>query len=134
MNHLWKALIGISCLALLTLAIPSSASASELDKETLFTFSAPVELPGIALPAGTYMFKLFDPDGDRTTVGVFDQAGTTCYGVFLTIPDARVTAPDHATVRFAEGSVGIPPAISEWFYPGDSTGREFLYPAHRANG
>jgi hypothetical protein len=36
------------------------ASAQLLDKRTLFTFSGPVALPGVTLPAGQYLFRLAD--------------------------------------------------------------------------
>jgi len=35
------------------------------------TFSGPVEIPGKALPAGTYVFKLLDSQGNRNIVQVF---------------------------------------------------------------
>jgi hypothetical protein len=36
------------------------AEADTWDQLTYFTFSAPVEIPGTILPAGTYSFKLAD--------------------------------------------------------------------------
>jgi len=38
-----------------TFAVP--AQADECDKLTYLTFSAPVALPGVSLPAGTYRFS-----------------------------------------------------------------------------
>jgi hypothetical protein len=49
------------------------ASADERDKKTIVTFSAPVEIPGKALPVGNYVFKLLDTSGNRNIVQVFDK-------------------------------------------------------------
>jgi hypothetical protein len=38
-----------------------------LDQAMWFSFTAPVALPACLLPARTYMFKLADPNGDRST-------------------------------------------------------------------
>ena len=40
--------------------ITQTAYADEWDQKTIFTFSAPVEIPGQVLGAGTYVFKLAD--------------------------------------------------------------------------
>jgi hypothetical protein len=102
------------------------------DKLTYFTFSAPVELPGITLPAGTYAFKLLDTVGNRNIVQVFDKSMTRLYGTFLTIADYRQQPSEKSVIRFSETEEGGPPAIKEWFYPGDSYGCEFVYPKNRA--
>ena len=47
--------------------------ADQLDKKTVVTFSAPVEIPGKALPAGTYVFKLLDSSSSRNIVQVWDK-------------------------------------------------------------
>jgi hypothetical protein len=106
--------------------------ADEANKLTYFTFSAPVELPGMALPAGTYAFKLLDTTGNRNIVQVFDKSMTHLYGTFLTIADYRQQPSEKSVVRFSETKEGGPPAIKEWFYPGDNYGVEFVYPKNRA--
>lgn len=134
MGSLCKLLAALSCVGLFVLAIPSPAQADEFDKATLVTFTEPVALPGIALPAGTYLFKLADPDGAPSAVRVFDRTGLICYGTFLTIPASRPQPPDQPAVQFKEQPAHAPEAISAWFYPGDETGWEFLYTARHANG
>jgi hypothetical protein len=107
------------------------AQANEWNELTYFTFSAPVALPGVALPAGTYMFK--HPDvNDRQVVQVFSQDGQTIYGSFLTIPERRLTPSDQPTVTLEETPAGTPEAIKAWFYPGRTTGDEFIYPEEQA--
>ena len=103
--------------------------ADESDELTYFTFSGPVALPGVALPAGTYMFE--HPDINNVhVVQVLSQDGATVYGTFLTIPVNRPRETDNSIVRFDEQTAGAPPAITAWFYAGRTTGDEFIY-SHR---
>jgi hypothetical protein len=123
--------ISISSIVIAALGIllfSTLAHANEWSELTYFTFSAPVELPGLALPAGTYMFKLLDSASDRHVVQVFNQDGQTIYGTFLTVPDQQPTPSDEPTVVFKETPVGTPEAIKAWFYQGESIGDEFMYP------
>jgi hypothetical protein len=59
-------------LAIAAILTPS-ARGDELNKQTFLTFSAPVQVPGATLPAGTYMFKLADLQGNRHVVQIFDK-------------------------------------------------------------
>ena len=109
-----------------------SPRADEANKLTYFTFSAPVELPGMTLPAGTYAFKLLDTTGNRNIVQVFNKDMTHLYGTFLTIADYRQQPSEKSVIRFSETKEGGPPAVKEWFYPGETYGYEFVYPKNRA--
>ncbi len=120
-------LLGASCVALLTCALPATARADTFNKETLVTFNAPVEMPGVVLPAGTYRFQLADPDGDRAVVRVLNSTGNVVYGTFLTIPEAQANGVDEPEVTFDERVAGSPQAIRTWAYPGDDVRWEFLY-------
>jgi len=112
--------------------LPASARADTWDQLTYFTFSAPVEIPGVALPAGTYMFKLTDADGSRNVIRVLSKDGSKVYSTFFAIPDERLTPTDKPVVTFEETPVGTPEAIKAWFYPGDTVGHEFVYPKDQA--
>lgn len=122
----------VLCVAVLVTAFGSPAKADEGNKLTIFTFSAPVELPGVTLPAGTYAFKLMDSAGDRNIVQVFNKDMTKLYATVMAIPDYRVEPSDKTIIRFSERTPGAPTAIKEWFYPGDNFGQEFVYPKSRA--
>ena len=63
------------------------AKADDWDQKTIFTFNIPVEIPGQALPAGTYVFKLANSSSDRNIVQVFNRDESHLYGTFLAIPD-----------------------------------------------
>ena len=129
-----RLLAAVSCAALLLVAAPARAHADEFDKATLFTFDAPVALPGVTLPAGTYMFRLADPNDDRSATAVYDQTGQVCYGIFMTVADQESHSSDQPSVEFAEGHHGAPEAIAAWFYPGQRAGWQFVYANNRANG
>ena len=122
-----RVVVSIAAAALFVLWT-APARADESDELTYFTFSAPIELPGVALPAGTYIFE--HPITGEHLVQVLSQDGRTVYGTFITIPETRMTVTDQPTVQFREESAGTPPEIKAWFYPGRMTGDEFIYARH----
>lgn len=101
--------------------------ADEWDQSTKLTFSGPVEIPGQNLPAGTYLFKLADSN-DRDLVRVFNADGTRLYATLQTISTERPEPTGDTAVTLAEQPNGRPDAIMKWFYPGETTGHEFVYP------
>src|SRR5713101_4877132 len=84
------------------------ARADEWNKQTYLTFSAPVQVPGVTLPAGTYMFKLADLQGNRHVVQVFDKEGRQIFATILAIPDERLEPSDKPVVMFREMPAGTP--------------------------
>jgi hypothetical protein len=123
----------LAALALLSIAsMPPTVHADEWDKKTIFTFNAPVEVPGKVLTPGTYVFKLLNSQADRHVVQVYNKDQNQLIGTFLTIPDYRMKPPDKPLITFEERAAGAPEAIKSWFYPGDNYGNEFVYPKARA--
>jgi hypothetical protein len=122
-----KRLFTASVLVVLVHAMASGADAFTFDKRTYFTFSQSVALPGVTLPAGTYMFRLADPDTTRRVIQVSDKEGTQSYALLLTMPAYRTEAAKDSEIRFLETPAGAPRAIDAWWYVGDSTGYEFIY-------
>jgi hypothetical protein len=119
-------------------AFASCLSASPLAQGTLpdqpvyFTFSAPVTLPGTTLPAGQYEFKLSSSQADRHIVQVYSRDNQKYVGMFFAIPAMRPSPPDKAEVTFMETPSNMPPAVQTWWYPGITTGHEFIYPREQA--
>jgi len=123
----------IACaLAVIALFVVPNARADEYTKLTYLTFSGPVQLPGVTLPGGTYMFKLADPDSGRRILQVWDKEGTKLYTTLMTIPDERMQATDEPAVMFSERPSGQAAAIKSWFYPAERIGYEFVYPKRQA--
>jgi hypothetical protein len=133
-----KAAPAVLCMALLGVAVSSSARADEWDKKTTITFSGPVEIPGVhlqgfgILPAGTYVFKVLDSKSDRHIVQIFSKDELTIYATILAIPNLRLKATDKTVMTFRERPAGQPEALRAWFYPGKEWGEEFVYPKARA--
>jgi hypothetical protein len=129
-----RLILGAAVLLVATMA--PGAAADEFDKLTYFTFSGPVQIPGAILPAGTYMFKLADPETARRVVQIFDKPGTKLYATVLTIPEQRRdTDPrdiNDSIIMFNEAPAGEPQAVRTWVYAGETTGYELVYPKDQA--
>jgi hypothetical protein len=120
---------GVAILGWLTVA---AVLAQPEDRRTFFTFSAPVEVPGVALPPGKYIFRIVNPRIGRNVVQVASADGSKSYALFFAIPAERPTPPSEPELRFMETPEGTPPAIQTWWHPGDTIGREFIYPKEQA--
>jgi hypothetical protein len=131
----FKAVAMVFCLSLLLLAVLPSAKADDWNRKTTITFDQPVEVPGVGaqtLPAGTYVFKIFDSQSDRHIVQIFNTAEDHVYTTILAIPNYRLKATDKTVMTFKERGEGQPEALRAWFYPGRLWGEEFVYPKSRA--
>jgi LPXTG-motif cell wall-anchored protein len=127
------ALAAAFCLVFLASVMTPSANAQNGDRKSVVTFSEPVEIPGgTVLPAGTYFFKLLNSDTGRWVVQIFNENQTHTYATVITVQDFRYHPTDKGVMTFAERPAGSPPAIKEWFFPGENFGREFVYPKNRA--
>jgi hypothetical protein len=130
MNSRFNALCVSGILALASF-LTLSAQADEWNKRTEFQFSAPVTIPGKVLVPGKYVFEIADSESDRNIVQVFseDSNGKESLVTTLTaIPDEMSEIPDKPTVHFEERPSGTPEAVHSWFYPGEKTGWQFIYP------
>jgi hypothetical protein len=124
---------GLACAVTVFVCLMAApVSAQPLDKRTLFTFSGPVALPGVTLPAGQYLFRLADPNSSSKVVQVLNADGTKPYGLFFTIAAERLEPASSPEVRFMETASGMPAAIRTWWYPGERRGYEFIFPKEQA--
>jgi hypothetical protein len=105
-----------------------AAHADEANQQTIITFSAPIQIPGVVLPAGTYMFQLADEGNDGDMVQVFNSEGTKLYATLQTNATDRQRPTDNTAVTLAAQGPGTPDALLNWYYPGELTGHEFVYP------
>jgi hypothetical protein len=134
-KRLSRALMFAFSITALCVILSGTATAQSWNKRTTMTFSAPVEIPGVGaqvLPAGTYVFRLLDSLSDRHIVQIFNEDESHLFATILAIPNYRLRATDKTVVTFAERAAGEPQAIRAWFYPGDNSGQEFVYPKKRA--
>jgi hypothetical protein len=132
---LFKMLATALCLFVLCVLVVPPAMADDWNRETVITFSGPVEVPGVGaqtLPAGTYVFKILDSLSDRHIVQVFSQDKTHLFTTILAMPNYRLKATDKTVITFRERPAGQPEALRAWFYPGRQWGDEFVYAKPRA--
>ena len=123
-----KRLITTSVLVVLVgAASGANAFTNTSDKRTYFTFSQPVALPGVTLPAGTYMFRLADDTTTRKVIQVTNREGTQNFAMLHTMPVYRPDAPRDPEVRFMETASGAPIAVRAWWQGGERNGYEFIY-------
>ena len=104
------------------------AHADQGNQETRVTFSQPVQIPGRVLPAGTNVFVLPEEINDHFEVRIFNADRTMLYATLFTIGAERSKPTDNTVFGFAKRGTAEPEAIVTWFYPGETTGHEFLYP------
>src|SRR5438445_5480479 len=83
------------------------------DKTTYLTFSGAVQLPGVTLDGGTYIFELLDSPG---VVRVVSRDRKVSYFMGLTNAAQRPAGvrPD-ASVSFGETHAGAAPPITVWW-------------------
>jgi hypothetical protein len=115
--------------ALLVLLAGSSTGAMvNAKRTTYFTFSKSVQLPGVALPAGTYIFEVVNPYTSSDVVTVLSRDRSKLYLLRMTNRIERPQTGDlKATVTLGEAPSGNPPTIKAWFPEGETSGRAFIY-------
>ncbi len=104
-----------------------AAHADEADQSIKITFNQAIEIPGHVLPAGTYLFKLADRN-ELNLVRIFNSEGTRLYATVQTITAERSKPTGDTVVVLAEQPEGKPETLVKWFYPGNSSGHELVYP------
>jgi len=123
-----------TALALAVLAVVAgrvTAQETNTLERTFKTFSAPVEMPGVTLEPGTYVFKLADT-GSRNVVEVWDKDSKHMIGHWTFVQAERPRVTDETVVMFKETREGATPAVQFWYFPNEKIGKEFLYPKDQA--
>ena len=128
--------VAVFTAAFLSAATSASAQDSNINQRTYLTFSGPVQMPGITLPAGKYVFRLADT-ALHNVMQVYDADEMHILGQWFFVPANRTTeqqseANGKPVVMFREMPEGTTPAIHYFFYPTDLTGKEFIYPKDQA--
>jgi hypothetical protein len=115
------------CTVLFCATLAPDARADQWDRKTIVTFSDSVEIPVQVLPAGTYVFKLADTICDRHIVQIWNADESQILATTITIPSTRLEPHEKSIFQLEERPGNSPMALKVWFYPGDSTGQEFIY-------
>jgi len=116
------------CSVLFCAILAPRAKADAWNEKTKVTFNVPVEIPGKALTAGTYVFKLADSQSDRNIVEVWNGDQTHLIAIVMADPEYRIDSTSRTVMHFDERPKNTPMALDDWFYPGDLSGQQFIYP------
>ena len=96
--------------------------------ENRLTFSQPVSLPGVTLPAGTYSFDIADSSSTLDIVVVRNASRTKTYFQGFTQLVVRPNGlPANAVVTFGEQPANAAMPIAVWYPIGQRVGHQFLY-------
>jgi hypothetical protein len=121
----WKS-VRIGCAAAaLALMVAGSVMAHSSNHENRLTFSRPVALPGVVLPAGSYTF---DVASDTALDVVVVRNRTKVFYMGFTNQVLRPTwMPPGGLVMVGEAPANEAPPITAWYEIGRSIGHEFRY-------
>lgn len=127
-------LLALGCTTVVVSLLAAGTAQAQLrgDKAVYFTFSQPVALPQVTLPAGKYLFRLADSLVNRTIVQVYSADTMKLHAMLMTMPTQRTDLPNDPEIRFLETAANTPPAIRTYWFPGERTGWEFIYPRTEA--
>ena len=131
MVKLRKPFLVAACFVLISGFCAFRVHADDWNKATIITTNVPIEVPGRILPAGRYKFKLMDSLQNRQIVRIMSADETNLYQTVLAIPDYREQATDRPVITFYETPTGGVSPVREWFYAGEHSGVEFIYPKNR---
>jgi hypothetical protein len=123
----------VATVLLALFALGAGAQQPDTRDRTIMTFSGAVELPGLRLEPGTYVFRLADTTG-RNVIQVLSEDEMEVLGQWLFVSAERqeVTGDTVVTFRETEAGANATPAVQFWFYPGERIGKEFIYPKDQA--
>lgn len=137
--------LGIAVLVCAALAAPATPANAQTERFTIdvtvtgqpraagstaehfLTFSGPVQVPGVSLAPGAYIFRFLTP----SVVQVLSGDRATAYAMLPVIPAWRPDAPAGHAVTFAANRFDAPVRLARLFTPGSTSGVEFLYAALR---
>jgi len=100
---MWKRIVELALVGFLLSMIWSltalSAYADDWDKRTKITVNQPFEIPGMILPAGTYIVKLVDIASERHVVRFLSEDEKKIYATLIGIPDFRLEPTDTTSLN-----------------------------------
>jgi hypothetical protein len=119
-------LCGVALLAVL--ATSSTGAFTDSRRTTYFTFSGSVQLPGVVLPAGTYIFEVANHESQGDIVRVLSRDRRKVHLMkFTRFVYRPLTGNLKATISLGESPAGTPPPVTAWYPETESRGREFIY-------
>ena len=118
------------CGVVLLAVLATSAASATFDtrRATHFTFSRSVQLPGVTLPAGTYVFEVANAARLGNVVLVRSRDRSTMHAFKMTNVVYRPASRNlEAAIVFGEATVGSHARVKAWYPQSETAGREFIY-------
>jgi hypothetical protein len=104
---------------------PSGAALGPRDQ---ITFSRPIALPGVVLPAGSYTFEVVNPDSSSAVVRVAHRDTHQVYFSGFTMAAVRpANLPADRVVTVGEAPAGGAIPITAWYPTGRVAGHRFVW-------
>ena len=124
-------LVALTVAVLASLAI--RAEAAPMERAIRLSFSQPVEIPGMVLPAGSYVFEDLQLGG---LTRIWDANELHVLTTVVTVPAERREPEEKNNVILKENGQHAPERVDAWFAPWESIGSEFVYAkaSHRTPG
>lgn len=113
-------MLGVLCACLAPVS-----RADEQTKETHMSIDGPLQVRDILLAPGQYVFRLTEPDVDRSVVSIYNAQTNRLEGTIIGLPAYRLAADDKHLFTVSQPESGQPAKLQTWFYPGDNFGVEF---------
>ena len=111
------------------------AKADMFDKKTILKVHERIQIPGQVLEPGTYVMKRTIPRMDPDIISFWTASDgfheDHILATVKAIPVERPRATDKSVFEFGEARGTEPKALKVWYYPGEVTGAEFLYPKNQ---
>lgn len=121
-------LLAIGWVVILSLAITSTVYGNEWNKKTIMKLTEPMQIEGVLLQPGTYVFKLMDSMADRHIVRIMNEDETKVVATIIGMPHYQLEPPNKTQTDFWETPGVTPPAVKDWHYPGEMLGLQFTKP------
>ena len=110
------------------LATAATGAFADNRRTTYFTFNRSVQMPGVVLPAGSYIFEVANPDGQADVVRVLSRDRKHVHLMKFTRFVYRPLKGNlDSTLSLGESAVGQPPTVKAWYPQSETRGREFIY-------
>lgn len=118
----------IACVAAVAAVLTATSSQGmAMTRTNNLTFSHAVALPGVTLPAGTYIFETAPLGTHPDIVRVTTVNGQKQLYLGFTNPTERPRGSRDRVLSFGEAPAGEPKPIVAWYPIGSSLGHAFLY-------
>jgi hypothetical protein len=126
-----RASVIAACAAIVTLSALSPLQAGSNGRHTTYvTFSRSVALPGVTLPAGTYVFERVSGVARTDIVQVLNGDRSRAFLLAFTDRTPRpVGWPATRHIALGEVPPGSIPPVLVWYPTGEELGHKFIYSA-----